>query len=468
LSLENQNSPHVERVIGGLGGFAIVAGSMLGIGIFLSPSIVAAHAGSPAVFLAVWALGGLTALAGAVACAELGTMMPRAGGDYVFQYEAYGPSLAFASGWVLFAAIFCGSIATMSVGICQYQLAHLTGLDLSAELLTLPWGTGLSGAHVAALILVPLVTGLNALGAQPSARTQIVLTLLPTASLAAMAGYGVVAGGAPDARVASEVSTDATLHGLVVAYMSVYFAYSGWINVIYVAGEVREPNRNIPRALIGGTLVITALYLALCWGFLRVLGLDGIRDAGEVGTATAGALGGPVGRLVVTFLIAAALLASINATVLGGARVAYAMALRGAIWPTLGAVGREHHVPHRALWLQAAVSMGLILSGRFEQLLSMVSLAMVLTGMLTVGSVFVLRRRRAELPRPYRATWYPLLPGIYVISSVVVLVVMARQALSNAPGAWYPLLGLAILAVAFLGHRVARGGSAGTREHRGR
>ena len=150
-------------------------------------------------------------------------------------------------------------------------------------------------------------------------------------------------------------------------------------------------------------------------------------------------------------------MASINATVLGGARVAYAMALRGAIWPTLGAVGSEHHVPHRALWLQAAISMALILSGKFDQLLSMVSLAMVVTGTLTVGSVFVLRYRRPELPRPYRATWYPVLPGVYVISSIVVLIVMVRQAALQRSGAWYPLLGLGILAVAFVGHRLSTG-----------
>ena len=194
VSFENQNSPTIVRVIGGLGGFAIVAGSMLGIGIFLSPSIVAAHVGSPGLFLAVWALGGLTALAGAVACAELGTMMPRAGGDYVFQYEAYGPSLAFASGWVLFAAIFCGSIATMSVGRLPVSALRSHRARSLHQRHELPWGAELSGAHVAALVLVPLVTGLNALGAQPSARTQIVLTLLPTALLAAMAGYAIVNG----------------------------------------------------------------------------------------------------------------------------------------------------------------------------------------------------------------------------------------------------------------------------------
>jgi len=446
------------RVIDGMGGFAIVAGSMLGIGIFLSPPIVAANAGNPWSFFGLWLLGGLISLAGAVACAELATMMPRAGGDYIFQYEAYGPSLAFASGWVLFAAIFCGSIATMTVGLCTYQLPVLLGVDISSEILSLPFGMGLSGADAAALILVPALTWLNLIGTEPSARTQTLLTIVPIALLFVMSLYAIgfyspdveqalVADGADDA------AAEWTLHGMVVAYMAVYFAYSGWINIIYVAGEVSEPQRNIPRSLIGGTIAVTLLYLLLCAGFLQVLGFAGLSRAGEVGTATAGLLAGEGGRLAITVLITSALLASINATILGGARVAYAMGQRGAMWPKLGTVGGEHRVPNSALWMQAVISCLLILSGRFEQLYSMVSLAMVVTGGLTVGAVFILRHKKPTVERPYRATAYPLLPGLYVVASLVVIGVMLVEAMSNEPGAWYPLLGLGMLAGAYCLHR---------------
>lgn len=455
---ENGNdNAGIVRVIGGMAGFAIVAGSMLGIGIFLSPPIVAANTGSAWSFFGVWLLGGLISLAGAVACAELATMMPRAGGDYVFQYEAYGPSLAFASGWVLFAAIFCGSIATMTVGLCTYQLPVLLGADLSVEILALPFGMSLNGSDVAALLLVPALTWLNLAGTQPSARTQTVLTLVPISLLLFMSVYAIGVYSPPletAAIAASGAAVDGwTLHGLVVAYMAVYFAFSGWINIIYVAGEVSEPQRNIPLALIGGTLAVTLLYLVLCAGFLRVLGFEGLAVAGEAGTATAQLLAGETGRIGITILIASALLASINATVLGGARVAYAMGQRGAMWPKLGTVGGEHHVPNSALWLQAVISCLLILSGRFEELYTMVSLAMVVTGGLTVGSVFVLRRKMPSADRPYRATAYPLLPGVYVVASLAVIAVMLGEALSNEPGAWYPLLGLGMLAVAYALHR---------------
>ena len=445
-----EHSP-APRVIGPVGGFAITAGSMLGIGIFLSPPIVAGQVGSTAVFLAVWAAGGLTALAGAVACGELGAMLPRAGGDYVFQYEALGPHVAFASGWALFAAIFCGSIAAMSVALCTYQLPTLIGVDLSRPVLDLPWGA-LSGAQAAALVLVPALTLLNALGASPSARTQALLTLVPIAVLAVFSAVAVLRGGAPP--VPPEYTAPAlTLGGLVLAYNAVYFAYSGWINVIYVGGEVREPGRTIPRALVGGTLAVTTLYLFLCLGFVRVLGMPGLAGAGEAGSATAGILGGDAARVVLTLLIASALLASINGTILGGARVAFAMARRGHVWSGLGDVSGPGGAPRAALLAQAAIAMALILSGRFEDLLHMTSLTMVLTGALTVSCVFVLRARQPERPRPYRASGYPWLPALYVASCALVIGVMLQRAVVGEEGARYPLLGVALFAAAYVGSR---------------
>jgi APA family basic amino acid/polyamine antiporter len=451
------SSDGVPRVIGRIDSFAIVAGSMLGIGIFLSPSIVATHISSPLGFFAVWTLGGLISLAGAVACAELGTMMPRAGGDYVIQYEAYGPSVAFASGWVLFAAIFCGSIATMVVGLCTYQLPVLLGLDLSATAAFLPGGLAVSWTQLASIGLVVALTALNTTGAYPSARTQSALTIVPIVVFA-MLGIILLSGvvTTPAQRSGATMgSAPFTWHGLMVAYMAVYFAYSGWINVIYVAGEIEEPQTNIPRALIRGTLVVTALYLVLCAGFVAALGYDGVRNAGEAGSATAAMIGGEVGRFSVTVLIASALLASVNATILGGARVAFAMAQRGAALESLARVGEHGRVPNRALWLQAVISCALIVSGRFEDLYTMVSLSMVVTGTLTVGAIFVLRARQPDRQRPYRASGYPLLPALYVASSMVAVVVMVHRAVSGEPRAWYPLLGAGILVVIWLVHRFA-------------
>jgi len=443
------------RVIGALSGFAIVAGSMVGIGIFLAPPIVASHVSSAALFFAMWALGGLIALAGAVACAELGTMMPKAGGDYVYQYEAFGPSTAFASGSVLFTAIFCGSIATMAVGLCTYQIPTLLDLDFSVQAIRLPFGDGLSWSELAAMVVVAVLTILNTRGAQMSARTQSMLTLLPIALFSLFAIALMLRGQslAPGTRFAAVDPIPLTAHGLAVSYMAIYFAYSGWINIIYVAGEVAEPGRNIPRSLLGGTLAITLLYLLLCGGFHAALGMTGLRDAGEAGTATAALLGGIAGKYAVTLIIACALTACTNATILGGARVAYAMASQGALFRGLGRLEGEHQVPLRALWIQMTLSCLLIVSGTFEQLMTMVSLAMVVTGTLTVSSVFVLRHKQPERARPYTASGYPWLPGLYIVASLLTIGIMVSRAVAGEQDAWVPILGLLVLVVAYLLHR---------------
>lgn len=447
-----------ERAIDLPAALAIVAGSMLGIGIFLSPPIVASNTAGALGFYGLWFLGGLISLAGAVACAELGAMIPKAGGDYTFQREAFGPSIAFASGWVLFAAIFSGSIATMTVGLATYQLPVLFGVDFGAELFSLPLFGSMNGARLAAIAIILVLTAINLQGAQPSARTQIVLTVVPIAFLAGLSLYALALtpAAAPDPAAAIPETSISTF---VVGYMAVYFAYSGWINIIYVAGEVKDPGRIIPASLLGGTVLVTLLYLLLCAGFVHVLGSVGLRDAGEAGSAVAASLGGDAGRYAVTVLIACALVASINATVLGGARVAYAMAQDGAMWPLLGRLQERALVPDRALWLQAAISILLVLTGTFELLYTMVGLAMVVTGTLTVASLFRLRADQPERERPYRATAYPVFPALYIISSLFVLFVMVGEAFSGEPGAWYPLIGLGVLVAAYGFHKAVSSGS---------
>ncbi len=449
-----------KRVIGPLGAISIVAGSMLGIGVFLSPPLVAKALPAALPYFGVWVLAGLSALAGAVACGELGAMMPQAGGDYVFQRRAFGPSAAFASGWVLFGAIFTGSVAALAVPVCQYQLPVLLGplarliagpeaqVDLSAAALgPLTW------TQLIAMGLVWGFTALNLLGARLAAWAQTLMTLTPVALLSLGALYALL-GGAPLGAAAPPPPPESPMgwSSWVAAWGPVYFAYAGWNAVIYVAGEVERPSRNIPLGLIGGTLLITALYLLLNGAFVEVLGFGGIASSFEVGTATAAALGGDVAKVGITALIASALLASLNTTILGGARVAMAMAEGGAL-SGFFARTNPRGVPARALIFQAAWACVLIVSGTFEQLLSLVSLAMMICGSLTVASLFVLRVIRPREERPYRATGYPLLPAFYLLSSGAVVVLSLWEAV-RAPewSGWFPMFGLGLMVVVFLAH----------------
>jgi APA family basic amino acid/polyamine antiporter len=442
-----------RRVFGASSSIVVVAGSMLGAGIFLAPPIVARAVTSPAGFMLAWALGGLAALGGAAACAELATLFPRSGGDYVFQREAFGPSLAFASGWVLLAAIFGGSIAAIASGLATYQLPVLLGFDPHRVALALPLGKSLSVGQLVAIGLVVAATLVNQ-RTRLTGRVQAVTTIIAMTLALAGALYGISRGG-PAPTAPASPSPSFSPAALVAAYLPIYFAYSGWNGVIYVSGEVREPSRNLPRGLLVGTLAVTVLYTVVCFGFLRVLGLEGLRAVADASSAAAGVLAGHVGQLAVAAVVSVALLASLNASVLGSARVAFAMARDGAFWSGAARLGARSGVPARGLWLQAGWSAVLVLSESFERILDMVSVAMVVLGSLTVAALFVLRRRRPELPRPHRAWLYPALPALYLVSNVIILVLSLGRLVRPEGGALYPLLGLGILAVAYLSHRLS-------------
>ena len=441
---------------------------MLGIGIFLAPPIVARHLPDTLGFFSVWIFAAVAALAGATACAELGSLFPEAGGDFTFQREAYGPSIAFASGWVLFGAIFVGSVASVAVPLFEFQLDVLAnaaapivaGDDASVDLKQQSGLLSLRWSQWGAISLVLVFTFVNTLEAKISGWLQTLMTTVPIVVLSVGAIYVVAAGDATAAVPASEAPNLApnagSFMGWIESYLAVYFAYSGWNAVIYVAGEVEEPGRNIPLGLIGGTLIVAALYMILCWAFTGTLGFGGLAQSHEAGTATAAAVGGQPARLIVTSLIAIAMLASLNATILGGARVAYAMAKRGAFIEWF-AHTNEHGVPARALWLQGIWACLLITTGTFEDLLNLTSMAMMITGSLTVASVYFLRRQRPDMERPYKTSGYPWFPIVYLASSVLVIVMMVHKALTgDDPGRWHPMYGLAVLIAAYVGHRIWR------------
>jgi APA family basic amino acid/polyamine antiporter len=443
------------RVLGGLTAFSVVAGSMLGVGIFLFPGEMAREIGSAPVFLALWLVGGIVSLAGATACGELGAMMPRAGGDYVYQRAAFGPSLAFASGWVLFAAVFAGSTASLSVALFRYQIAGLAGADLSAPIAS---AIPLSGDQACAVGFIVLVTLLNDRGARLSGRVQTLLTLVPITAIIALAlaaGFSARGVDAVTPNATAVASAPLTLAALASGYLFVNFAFSGWPNIIYVAGEVRDPGRNVPRSMIAAVLVVTAMYLLFCAVAIGVLGLNALAQlAGErtdTGTALAGAAFGPAARTAVLVTMAMVIATSVNATVLASARVGYAMARDGAFWRAAARLN-DRGVPRRALWLQAAFAVLFVTTGTFQTIVRATSAAMLLTGALTVSSLFVLRRRTPDAARPYRAAGHPWFPALYVAFSIAAIAAM----LSSADDALIPAVGLAILLVAYAAHRLAR------------
>lgn len=419
-----------EDRIGAGAALALVVGTMLGVGILLTPPVAVAASAHPAVYYGLWLLGGATALAGATTYAELGALLPERGGDVVFQRAAFGPGIAFASGVVTFGLAFAGSIAAMAVAVAQYQLrtvAEAAGLVIPDPAV----------APIAVLLILAL-TALNAAGLRWAAGFQVAATAVPLALLCGLAAAGlVVAPAQPFVPVVAATDPGA----LAGAFAAVYFAYAGWPAVAYLASEVRDPGRTLSVGMVGGTVLVTAAYLLLCASFVRVLGAPDLAAAGEAGTALAAHLLGPSGGVGVAAAVAVALLASINGTVLGGARVAAGLADQGGLPRAFSTQG----LPVRALWLQAALACGLALTGSFSVILEVTGAAMMVVGSVTVLGLFALRRQLPDAPRPYRALGYPLLPALYVVVSLATVGIQLKTALQE--GGWQaPVLGLVTLA----------------------
>ncbi len=447
----------LARRIGSAASVAIVAGSMIGVGIFLNPRIVAEQLPTPGLFLAMWLFGGVIALAGAAAYAELGAMFPHAGGDYVYLRRAFGGPVSAAGGWILVLAVFPGSLATMAVALGNYQMPVLLGqVGYEPGLELLP---GLSLSALTGLVIVTALTALNAAGAYVSGRTQVWVTAIPIVVLTLVGGYALLAGfGGPEtaAATAEQAVRHSRFESFSIAFMAVYFAYSGWNAVGYVGGEVDNPRRNIPLGLFGGTVLVTAVYMLLCGAFVVVLGMGGVQGAFEAGSATASALFGPAAVLPIALLIAFAITGSINATVLGGARITYAMARDGALPRPLGTIFGPTRTPLRALGLQLVIASVLIVSGTFEQLLAMTSLAMLVLGALTVAALFVLKGRGDAAARASRGFGYPFLPALYFIFALFVVGVTIHSGVRSLSGASemteefvFSLIGLAVFAGLF-------------------
>jgi APA family basic amino acid/polyamine antiporter len=376
----------------------------------------------------MWLVGGLAALCGALCVAEMGAMMPRAGGEYPYLRLAYGPGVAFSTGWLQLLATFPGSLATMAVGTATYQLPVLFGPAMAA-----PIDLGVMTVEAPtfwAIALVVLLTALNHIGVVLSGRVQLVLTVVPLAVLLVVSLFVVGDVGTVEVGSAGfdlDLWPIPTAAALAAAYLPVYFAYSGWNAAIYIGGEIEDPGRNLPHAVIGGTLSVLVLYMVLSAGFLSVFSVADLAGVGEAGTAAAGRLFGQAGIFVMTTMILLAMLGSINSSVMTGSRVGYAMAEQGHFPRSGFRLHPRFGTPVVALWTQTGLAIGLITMQGFEALMRYTSCAMLISGSLTVYSVVRLRKRLPELHRPYRVGFYPWVPLGYIGSSLFVLAVLVAQ-----------------------------------------
>jgi APA family basic amino acid/polyamine antiporter len=398
---------------------AVVAGNMIGAGIFTTSGFIARDTGSARAMLALWIAGGIVALIGALAYAELGAAMPEAGGEYVYLREAYGPVAGYLSGWTSFFAGFSGAIAAALLAFAGYLVQVLPALALFDQ-------------QLVAIATLWILAGIHLAGARRSGRLQ---NLLTGATVIAIAGL-VCAGFAVGHGSFLHFSSAAPAHGsAAVALIFVLYAYSGWNGAAYLAGEIIDPARGLPRALIAGTGGVIALYVALNALYVWALPISAMSGVLAVGGKAAATLFGPRATTMVAALIALAILSSASAMMMAGPRVYFAMA-RDGVFPEIFASARDRSGPAASIVLQATWTTALILVfGVFERVVLYAGFAITLFSTATVAAVVVLRLRKgAAQHRPFLMPGYPWLAIGYVAVSAWVAVYVAIS--SPVEAAW--------------------------------
>ena len=426
-----QATASLERRLGPLDAAAVVVSNVIGSGILITPAFIAINAPSAGAMLAVWLAGGLLAFAGAMAYAELATLRPRAGGEYVYLRAAFGELAGFLTGWTSFVAGFSGAIAASAVGLASYVSRIVPAVD-DSTLFALPLGfttLALTPQRSLAIVAILALSYVHARGLGPG---RIVQNLLAVAKVLLLLGF-VAAGFAIGRGTMAHFDMGAppAMSNWLLALVPAMFSYSGWNAAAYVAEEIRDPDRNVPRAFALGTVTIVLVYIALNLLYvyaMPVSDLVGLRVR-VIDAAADRLFGTTVGDLL-TVLTLFILTGSISAMVFAGPRVYFAMARDGLFFAPAARVHPHHRTPAFATWMQAGWSCLLVVTGTFGQLVDYTGFSVILFSAVAVGGLFVLRRREPDAPRPFSALGYPVAPAVFVVVSLAIVV----NAIVSNPG----------------------------------
>lgn len=383
---------------------AVLIGTTIGSGIFRVPSEVARDVGQAGPMLLVWVLGGLVTLTGALSIAEMAAAFPRSGGIFAYILESEGRFWAFLYGWSELTVIRASAIGGIALIFAKY-LGQFIALTERQE------------SHLAAIVIV-LIGLLNYLGISYASVLMNVTTILKYGALVGLSLFAFTAGthAAPAAPAVAMVTTSAILTALV----PVMWTYDGWSNLSFIGGEVKDPGRNMPRALIIGTSAIVLIYLVVNAAYLHLLSVPAIAGADRVAAAAAGQIPmfGAAGAAIIAGIVMVSCFGSVNGSLMTGPRVFFAMSDRGLLFPLVARVSPRFRTPSVAIWLATALAVTYVLQNSFAQLADRFVLGTWPFYALAVGGVFILRRRRPDLPRPYRTFGYPVTPALFLLASV--------------------------------------------------
>ncbi len=445
----------MKRELGLLDSTMIVAGSMIGSGIFLVSSEMARSVGSPGIILLIWLVTGIITLIAALSYGELAGMMPKAGGQYIYLKEAYNPMIGFLFGWTVFTVIQTGVIAAVAIAFATYT-AELLPVFSSTNVLFEAGFIKINATQVLAIALIILLTYINLQGVKNAKIVQTVFTLAKLLALLGLIVLGIYFGLNSDALKQNLANfwqpfqtvntngkiTTTLLSGVVLwgaiggAMVGSLFSSDSWNNITYTAGEVKNPEKNIPLSLFFGTLMVTVLYILANVAYLMLLPINGSPDGtnviergimfaseNRVGTAAASMIFGNAAIIIMAVLIMVSTFGCNNGLILSGARLYYAMAKDGVFFKQAGTLNKKD-VPGFALVIQAFWASALCLSGTYGQLLDYCTFSSLLFYVITIIGLFILRKKQPNTPRPYKAFGYPILPALYVLIAGAICVVL--------------------------------------------
>ena len=436
----------LPRVLGASQAMAIVVGTIIGSGIFLIPTEMMRDTGSSSLVYLAWMVGGLLSLFGAMTYAELGAMLPYAGGEYVYLRGAYGDTTAFLNMWTWFAVAKPGSIATIAVGLARtlefFPAFHGLGDLIPGLPVPIYW------SQVFAIAVTWLITGLNYLGIKKAADFQLVFTVLKAVLILIVVAFCFLSASGSWSNFSTTLPhATGGLNGFMLALIATLWAYDGWNDLSMVAGEVRAPERSLPIALIGGLVIVGALFMATNAAIQYVLPASAIAASPQPAVTALSAVAGPRGAGFVAAAMGLSILVTLNGTTMSGARIPFAAARDGLFFKSFAHIQPRFQSPSVALVIQGALATVLLLFlSRFQQLFELTVFAEWLFYMLAGSTVFIYRRRRPDLPRPYKVAGYPVIPAVFVACAGVVLVASyAGNLKGSLIGSVLILLGLPVL-----------------------
>jgi len=428
----------LRRDLGLAAALAIVVGTVIGSGIFRVPQAMINSVGSVQLVFLVWVVGGALSLAGALTYAELAAAMPGAGGEYVYLTEAYGPLWGFMYSWTQMWVAKSGSIATLATAFFEYT-AHFIPEFEKVWFVLGPFSV--KYGQVFAMVLILLLGLINYFGVKIGGNVQIVVTAVKVGLIAFIILAGLFY--SHPVYAATPIPAPPLATGFIAALVAALWAYDGWNNVGMVASEVKNPKRNLPLALIGGTVAVIAIYMLANWAYFRVLTPAEVGAHKLVAAEMLQRVQGPAGAAAVSIAAMISIFAALNGSILTGARVPYAAARDGLFFRSAARVHPAFHTPGVAIMMLTAWSSLLVLSGKYEQLYTYVIFSSWILYAMATAAVFVLRRKRPDLPRAYKTLGYPVVPFLFLLGAAILEVsTLVHQPRESIAGILLILMGL--------------------------